>query len=146
MGSPCRNFKISDTTGFNSAEICRTYRPLHGVFVGWMSWLWLNIWWREAADKMYIFEFSKTRISNNFEENISKESSNWSWCLWPSNSIWHLVSLHLVMKLLNNKDTLETCKNPRPTSGWSELAKSCTTSTVNFHMAYFYEFHKIMPG
>ena len=36
-----------------------------------------------------------------------------------------------------NKNTLETCKNPRPTSGWSELTKSCTTSTMNFHMAYF---------
>ena len=32
---------------------------------------------------------------------------------------------------------LETCKNPRPTSGWSELTKSCTISTLNFHMAYF---------
>ena len=37
----------------------------------------------------------------------------------------------------DNKNTLETCKNPRPTSGWSELTKSCTTSTMNFHMAYF---------
>ena len=36
-----------------------------------------------------------------------------------------------------NKNTLGTCKNPRPTSGWSELTKSCTTSTMNFHMAYF---------
>ena len=35
------------------------------------------------------------------------------------------------------KNTLETCKNPRPTSGWSELTKSCATSTMNFHMAYF---------
>ena len=35
------------------------------------------------------------------------------------------------------KNTLETCKNPRPTSGWSELTKSFTTSTMNFHMAYF---------
>ena len=35
------------------------------------------------------------------------------------------------------KNTLETCKNPRPTSGWSELTKSCTTSNMNFHMAYF---------
>ena len=34
-------------------------------------------------------------------------------------------------------NTLETCKNPRPTSGWSELTKSCTTSTMNFHVAYF---------
>ena len=32
-----------------------------------------------------------------------------------------------------DKNTLETCKNPRPTSGWSELTKSCTTLT----MAYF---------
>ena len=38
---------------------------------------------------------------------------------------------------LENKNTLETCKNPRPTSGWSELTKSYTTSTMNFHMAYF---------
>ena len=36
-----------------------------------------------------------------------------------------------------NKNTLETCKNPWPTSGWSKLTKSCTTSTMNFHMAYF---------
>ena len=36
-----------------------------------------------------------------------------------------------------NKNTLETCTNPRPTSGWSELTKLCTTSTMNFHMAYF---------
>ena len=36
-----------------------------------------------------------------------------------------------------NKNTLEMCKNPRPTSDWSELTKSCTTSTMNFHMAYF---------
>ena len=36
-----------------------------------------------------------------------------------------------------NKNTLETCKNPRPTSGWSELTTSCTTSTMNFHKAYF---------
>ena len=35
------------------------------------------------------------------------------------------------------KNTLETCKNPRPTSGLSELPKSCTTSTMNFHMMYF---------
>ena len=35
------------------------------------------------------------------------------------------------------KNTLETCKNPRPTSGQSELPKSCTTSTMNFHMVYF---------
>ena len=36
-----------------------------------------------------------------------------------------------------NKNTLETCKNPRPTAGWSELTKSCTTSTMNFQKAYF---------
>ena len=35
-----------------------------------------------------------------------------------------------------NKNTLETCKNPRPTSGWNEPTKS-RTSTMNFHMAYF---------
>ena len=38
---------------------------------------------------------------------------------------------------ISNKNTLETCKNPRPTSGWSEPTKSCITSTMNFHMAYF---------
>ena len=38
---------------------------------------------------------------------------------------------------IGNKNTLETCKNPRPTSGWGELTKSFTTSTMNFHMAYF---------
>ena len=37
----------------------------------------------------------------------------------------------------SNSNTLETCKNPRPISSWSELTKSCTTSTLNFHMAYF---------
>ena len=36
-----------------------------------------------------------------------------------------------------HKNTLETCKNPRPTSRWSELTKSCATSTMNFHIAYF---------
>ena len=41
------------------------------------------------------------------------------------------------IKIVVNKNTLESCKNPRPTSGWSELTKSCTTSTMNFHMAYF---------
>ena len=40
-------------------------------------------------------------------------------------------------RVKHNKNTLETCKNPRPTSGWIELTKSCTTSTMNFHMAYF---------
>ena len=36
-----------------------------------------------------------------------------------------------------NKNTYETCKNPRPTSRWSKLTKSCATSTMNFHRAYF---------
>ena len=40
-------------------------------------------------------------------------------------------------KCLRNKNTLVTCKSHRPTSGRSELAKSCTTSTMNFHMMYF---------
>ena len=35
------------------------------------------------------------------------------------------------------KNTLETCKNPRPTSVLSELPKSCTTLTMNFHTVYF---------
>ena len=39
-------------------------------------------------------------------------------------------------KCLRSKNTLETCKNSRPTSGRSELPKSCT-STMNFHMVYF---------
>ena len=46
------------------------------------------------------------------------------------------LRIHQTMEYLN-KNTLETCKTPRPTSGWSELTKSCTTSTMNFHMAYF---------
>ena len=41
------------------------------------------------------------------------------------------------LKQGHNKNTLETCKNPRPTSCWSELTKSCTTSTMNFHIVYF---------
>ena len=45
--------------------------------------------------------------------------------------------LYELSKHTCNKNTLETCKNPRPTSGWSELTKSCTTSTMNFHIAYF---------
>ena len=36
-----------------------------------------------------------------------------------------------------DKNMLETCKNPRPTSGRSELPKSCTMSIMNFHMVYF---------
>ena len=41
----------------------------------------------------------------------------------PSSSLWDVNG-----GLSNdNKNTLETCKNPRPTSGWSELTKSCTT-------------------
>ena len=33
------------------------------------------------------------------------------------------IKCHCVM----NKNTLETCKNPRPTSGWRKLTKPCTT-------------------
>ena len=59
--------------------------------------------------------------------------------------LWHLTLLFHLATLLHycsiwstyNKNTLETCKNARPTSGWSEFTKSCTTSTMNFHMAYF---------
>ena len=52
--------------------------------------------------------------------------------------LFHSEMLLLFLtKLYLNKNTLETCKNPRPTSGWIELTKSCTTSTMNFHMAYF---------
>ena len=59
----------------NSAEIYRTYRPWHGVLVDQVSWLWLKIWRRQTADKIYSFEFSKIRISNNFEDKILKKSS-----------------------------------------------------------------------
>ena len=49
-----------------------------------------------------------------------------------------IIKFHIFWWDFNgNKNTLETCKNPRPTSGWSELTKSFTTSTMNFHMAYF---------
>ena len=47
------------------------------------------------------------------------------------------ISQNLQVTINFNKNTLEACKNPRPTSSWSELTKSCTTSTLNFHMAYF---------
>ena len=101
MGSPCRNLKNLRNYWTNSAEICRTYRHWHGVLVDRASWLLLKIWWRQAADKIYILHFSEIRISNNFEDRISKKSSKQSWCLWPSNSTSHLALLHLVMKLLN---------------------------------------------
>ena len=51
----------------------------------------------------------------------------------PSSSLWDVKG----GLSKDNKNTLETCKNPLPTSGWSELTKSCTTSTMNFNMAYF---------
>ena len=40
-----------------------------------------------------------------------------------NNEIWirYLFSGHYVQISITNKNTLETCKNPRPTSGWSEL-------------------------
>ena len=59
------------------------------------------------------------------------------------------ISVHLVYgvkfwgfnrchsKCPRNKNMLETCKSPRSTSARSELAKSCTTSTMNFHMMYY---------
>ena len=60
------------------------------------------------------------------------------WVLWQLKSMvtWLFVQ-QLALANRKNKNMLETCKNPWPTSGWSELTKSCTTSTMNFHMAYF---------
>ena len=58
--------------------------------------------------------------------------------IWSHSTKSVMVSLNIYM------DTLETCKNPRPTSGRSELPKSCKTSTMNFHMMHFS--WKIMPG
>ena len=48
--------------------------------------------------------------------------------------LWGFNRCH--SKCLRNKNTLETYKNHRPTSGRSELLKSCTTSIMNFHMVY----------
>ena len=63
---------------------------------------------------------------------------------WPSLSRLYLFFKYRnwpmtkkIMLIIRNKNTLETCKNSRPTSGQSELPKSCTTSTMNFHMVYF---------
>ena len=56
------------------------------------------------------------------------DSHTFAWRYIPENGppIWR----HVV-----NKNTLETCKNPRPTSGRSEHPKSCT-STMNFDKVY----------
>ena len=73
MGSPKRNFKISETTGPILLKF--TYRPWHGVLV-WSSIVTVAYYWRrQTADKIYSFEFSKIRISNNFEDKILKKSS-----------------------------------------------------------------------
>ena len=68
---------------------------------------------------------------------------------WPSKSITELNNIFDIGYKLNhfppmflifsmtNKNMLEACKNSRPTSGWSELPKSCKISTMNFHMVYF---------
>ena len=75
------------------------------------------------------------KIASNIQQKynffiITKQGTYVNKCVKSSNwTKFHCSSL--------NKNTLETCKNPRPTSGWSELTKSCTTSTMNFHMAYF---------
>ena len=46
------------------------------------------------------------------------------------------TNIKLAPDQIDDKNALETWKNPRPTAGWSELPKSCPTSTMNFHMAY----------
>ena len=50
---------------------------------------------------------------------------------------WPMTKKLMLIHVIRNKNTLETCKNSRPTWGQSELPKSCTTSTMNFHMVYF---------
>ena len=64
-----------------------------------------------GSRKKNIFEFLKICISNNFEDKISKKSFKYSWRLWPSYSISHLVSLHLVMKLLNKNKKRQYFEN-----------------------------------
>ena len=75
--------------------------------------------------------FPSQKASN--AENIAISWSYQDIFHWSTHSSIHPFNAHSII----NKNTLETCKNPRPTSGWSELTKSCTTSTMNFHMAYF---------
>ena len=74
MGSPNRNVKISETAGPILLKFTEHIGP-GMVFWSIKSWLCLNIWRRQTADKIYIFEFSKIRISNNFEDKILKKSS-----------------------------------------------------------------------
>ena len=53
MNSPFRNFKIYETTG----SILLKFAECIGLgLVDQVSWLWLKIWWRQTADKMYIFD------------------------------------------------------------------------------------------
>ena len=85
-----------------------------------------------VIEKHVYFHFQKlsSRIIHVFDVLFNFpggwKSRNISFWLPEEGQFWRL-----------NKNTLETCKNPRPTSGWSELTKSCTTKTMNFHMAYF---------
>ena len=77
---------------------------------------------RHIAGYIFIIHGKIGIMNINFVYFKRIKTFKWSW-MSPTTCIY--------------KNTLETCKNPRPTSGWSELTKSCTTSTMNFHMAYF---------
>ena len=75
MGSPKRNVKISETAGTIPLIFTKHIGPGMVFLVDQVSWLWLKIWRQQTADKIYIFEFTKIRISNNFEDKILKKSS-----------------------------------------------------------------------
>ena len=113
------------------------------AYSGWLAdWLWLAGW---------LARFDRLTLSGWLAGWLPARQTTYMpvsrlTCLLITSET---LSVHLVYgvkfcgfnrfhsKCLRNKNTLETCKIRRPTSGRSELAKSCTTSTMNFHMMYF---------
>ena len=95
------------------------------------------------ADDILWANFIYRYCLSSLEIPLKKMRQSWN-CLMFIVEMPLLVRKHFYIELapsypqlIANKNTLETCKNPLPKSGWSELTKSCTTSTMNFNMAYF---------
>ena len=96
---------------------------------------WINNWTlrkKFSKNQIKILRFSLTKKNSRMSIIECKPICS---CMNVLTMLEFIISIHGETKI--NKNTLETCKNPRPTSGWSELTDSCTTSTMNFHMAYF---------
>ena len=150
---------VTSTIQFSVAKLCpsidATQQLLHNCDIPWASWLLkslatqlcvqqlvklttkkisklhtTDLLWGESTTDQWIVMQKEFPCRKNFHVVTSSWNECYGWHLSRTQYSWD----HLIMR---NKNTLETCKNPRPTSGWSELPKSCTTSTLNFHMAYF---------